>query len=266
MTGSAPLDVLPLWALFVLLLLGNLLLYECGFRLGRLRSRQAQKESDASVSAIVASELGLLAFMLAFSFGIAASRFDLRRTTVLYEANAIGTTYLRAAMLPSAQGEPVRQLLRDYVDVRLQAVAKAMPIDQVLHRSEEIHQQLWAEAVTAAERDAHSLPTELFVQSLNELIDLHSARVMASLRNRMPLPVWVVLFGVGFLSFFTMGYQGSVTRASRSPATVVMALTFVAVIWLVADLDRPGEGFLHVSQDPLIDVREMMGSGPHLKE
>jgi hypothetical protein len=261
MPGAAPLDVLPLWTLFFVLLLGNLLLAECGFRLGRLRAQRTQKESDTTVGAIVASELGLLAFMLAFSFGIAASRFDLRRSSLLNEANAIGTTYLRAGMLPDAQAVPVRQLLRDYVDVRLQAT-KGMPIDQVLHRSEEIQLDLWAQAVGAAERDPHSLPTELFVQSLNEVIDLHAVRVMASLRNRMPLPVWVVLFGAGFLSFLTMGYQAGFTMAGRSPATIVMALTFVAVIWLVSDLDRPGEGFLHVNQEPMIDVREMMNSIP----
>jgi hypothetical protein len=261
-TGSAPLDILPLWALFLVLLFGNLLLAECGFRLGRLRSRRTQKESDTAVSAIVASELGLLAFMLAFSFGIAATRFDLRRTTLLNEANAIGTSYLRAAMLPSANGELVRDLLREYVDVRLQATQGGLPVTQALHRSEEIQQQLWAQAVAAAERDPHALPTELFVQSLNEVIDLHSMRVMASLRNRMPLPVWIVLFGVGLLSFLTMGYQAGLARATRSPATLVMAVTFVAVIWLVADLDRPGEGFLHVSQEPMIEVRQMMASTP----
>jgi len=259
MPGSAPLDVLPLWALFLVLLLGNLLLDECGFRFGRLRARRTEKESDAAVGAIVASELGLLAFMLAFSFGIAASRFDLRRTTVLNEANAIGTTYLCAAMLPASQGAPIRDLLREYVDVRIRA-ANGMPIDQVLHRSQEIQQQLWTKAVAVAEYDTHSLPTELFIQSLNEVIDLHAMRVMASLRNRMPLPVWIVLFGVGFLSFFTMGYQAGLTKASRSPATIVMTLTFVAVIWLVADLDRPGEGFLHVSQEPMIELRQMMNS------
>lgn len=257
MPGSAPLDILPLWALFIVLLIANLLLDECGFRIGRLRGQRTQKESDATVSAIVASELGLLAFMLAFAFGIAVSRFDLRRTAVLDEANAIGTTYLRAAMLPAPQRAPIRDLLRDYVDVRIRA-ARDMPIDQALRRSEEIQEQLWTRAVAAAEYDTHSLPTELFIQSLNGVIDLHAVRVQASLRNRMPLPVWIVLFGVGFFSFFTVGYQAGLTKARRSPATVVVVLTFVAVIWLVADLDRPGEGFLHVGQEPLIDVRQSM--------
>jgi hypothetical protein len=63
---------------------------------------------------------------------------------------------------------------------------------------------------------------------------------------------------VGLLSFFTMGYQAGLSTASRSPATIVLALTFVAVICLVADLDRPGEGFLRVSQEPMIEVQRMM--------
>src|SRR5262245_30826505 len=100
MPSSAPLDVLPLWALCVALLVGNLLFGECGFRLGRLRARRTNKESDATVGAIVAAELGLVAFLLTFTFGIVVTRFDLRRQVLLNEANAIGTTYLRAAMLP----------------------------------------------------------------------------------------------------------------------------------------------------------------------
>ena len=257
MLGSAPLDVLPLWALFIALLVAHLLAGECGFRVGRFRARRTQKESDAIVGAIVAAELGLLAFLLAFSFGIVTSRFDVRRHALLDEANAIGTTFLRAGMLPDAEEASIRHLLRKYADVRLQAT-KGAPIDQVLRRSEEIHQQLWKEAVLAADADPRSVPTGLFIQSLNEVIDLHAARVMASLRNRMPLTVWVVLFAVGLLSFFTMGYQAGLTRASRSPATLVLVLSFVSVIWLVVDLDRPGEGFLRVNQQPMIDVQNMM--------
>jgi hypothetical protein len=261
MPGFAPLDVLPLWALSVALFAANLLLDECGFRVGRLRGRQSQKEGDATVSTVVAAELGLLAFLLAFSFGIAASRFDLRRQMVLEEANAIGTTFLRSAMLPDAQGESIRGLLRTYTDVRLEATM-GVPIDRILRRSEQLHQQMWSEAVAAAEYDPRSVPVGLFIQSLNQLIDLHTARVMAALRSRLPLAVWIVLFTVGLLAFFTMGYQAGLTTASRSPAAIVLALTFGAVIWLVADLDRPSEGFLRVSQEPMIEVRKMMGNAP----
>jgi hypothetical protein len=256
MLGDAPLDVLPLWALFWVLLIANILLEEAGFRIGRVRAIRPQKESDVTVGAVVAAELALLAFLVAFTFGIVASRFELRRQMVLDEANAIGTTYLRAALLPHPQSQSVRRLLRDYTDVRLGA-ATGVPMDQVLRRSEEIHRELWTEAIAAAEHD-RSVPTGLFIQSLNEVIDLHAARGMVVLRNRMPRAVWVVLFVSALLAFFAIGYQSGLTESRRSPAVLVLVLTFSAVTWLVLDLDRPGEGFFRVSQEPMIQVRRMI--------
>ena len=104
---------------------------------------------------------------------------------------------------------------RDYVDVRLGGDARRS------HRSHPAplrgaSSQLWTQAVAAAAQDPRSVPIGLFIQSLNELIDLHSTRVMFALRSRLPAPVWIVLFTVGLLSFFTMGYQAGLTR-SRSP-------------------------------------------------
>ena len=257
MASSTPLDLIPLWALCAILFVGNLVLDECGFRFGRYRSNHTQKERDTIVGAIVTTELGLLAFLLAFTFGVVTSRFDERRRVLVDEANAISTTYLRAALLPDAEGASVRRLLRDYVDVRLQ-VTGGTAVDEALRRSENIHQRLWTQAVAAAQHDPESIPTGLFIQSLNDMIDQHALRVMTAVRNRMPLAVWVVLFAVGFLSFFTMGYQAGLTKGSRTPVTIVVALTFVVVIWLVADLDRPLEGFLRVSQEPMLEVQTMM--------
>jgi hypothetical protein len=257
MADSLTLDLLPLWALSVAVLAINLLLDEFGFRLGRLRSVQA-RESDSIVSTVVGAQLGLLAFLLAFSFGIVAQRADARRTLVLDEANAIGTAFLRAAMLPEAQATPVRRLLREYTDLRIRASAGG-DINQVLTRSDQIHTQLWTEAMAAAAADTRSVPTGLFIDALNTVIDLHSSRVMASLRSRLPTAVWFVLFGVGFLSFFTIGYQNGLSAPARSPAAIVLALAFGAVLWLVADLDRPMEGLLRVNQAPMIELRKSMG-------
>jgi hypothetical protein len=231
--------------------------------LGRLRAaRQTLLESDAILSMIVTVEFGLLAFLLAFSFDIVSSRFDLRRRTVLDEANAISTAYLRAAVLPDVQRLSTRKLLRDYVDIRFPTTMRTTSTDQLLKRSKQIQQQLWTEAVIAAEHDPRSVPNGLFMASLNNLIDLHATRVMASLRNRMPLPVWMVLFVVGVLSFFTIGYQAGLTKTSRSPTTLVLAVIFGVVLCLVADLDRPTEGSLRVSQEPMIEVRTMMDNPP----
>src|SRR6201997_1632522 len=119
MPASGPIDILPLWALFICILLVVLLSVEFGYRLGKYR--RSQQEKEAPVGTMVGATLGLLAFILAFTFGLAAARFDARRQVLLDEANAIGTTYLRAGMLPE-RGEQMRALLRDYVGVRLDAV------------------------------------------------------------------------------------------------------------------------------------------------
>ncbi|MDA0834855.1 MAG: hypothetical protein O2955_03525 [Planctomycetota bacterium] len=120
-----PLDVLPLWAFFALSCLIVWSALETGYRIGRWRHRHASDEKDAAVGVIVGSILGLLGFMLAFTFGVAASRFEERRQTVLEEANAIGTTYLRTQLLPEPQRSDAASLLREYVDVRLNAASQS---------------------------------------------------------------------------------------------------------------------------------------------
>lgn len=257
MLGQEPLDVLPLWALLVLVLLVVLLSAECGYRVGQ-RAGHPEQEKETPLDEMVGAALGLLAFMLAFTFGLAASRYDTRRQLLLDEANAIGTTYLRAAMLPEGRAE-IESLLRQYVDVRL-AVAHTHDLAAGIRRSEALQQQLWARTVPIAQKTPGSVITGLFVASLNDVIDLHAKRLTASVRNRIPLAIWASLYGVTILSFGVLGYHAGLVRTRRSPAILPVAVTFAVVIWLIADLDRPREGTLTVSLQPLIDLRQSMGA------
>jgi hypothetical protein len=210
---------------------------------------------------MVGATLGLLAFILAFTFGLAAARFDARRQVLLDEANAIGTTYLRAGMLPE-RAEEIRGLLRDYVRARLDAIQSGN-IAEGVRRSENIQHQLWTEAETVGGKNPNSILVGLFVQSLNETIDLHAKRVQAGLRSRIPGAIWLGLFAVAALSLATMGYHAGLSGTRRSLAIVAVAFTFSVVIELIADLDRPREGVLRVSQQALLDVqRSMNAPGP----
>src|SRR5262245_26624923 len=155
MENNGLFDACPLWGLFVAILLVVLLSVECGYRLGKYRHSRSKQEQEAPVGAMVGATLGLLAFVLAFTFGLAASRFDTRRQVLLDEANAIGTTYLRAAMLPERR-EEIRTLLKDYVDVRLNAVLPGN-IAEGMSRSQNIQDQLWAQAIAVAEKNPNSI-------------------------------------------------------------------------------------------------------------
>ena len=249
-----PIDALPLWAVFICILVVVLFSVECGYRLGKYR--RGQQEKEAPVGTMVGATLGLLAFILAFTFGLAAARFDTRRQVLLDEANAIGTTYLRAGMLQD-RGEQMRALLRDYVGARLDAV-RSGNVAQGIRRSENIQERIWAEADAVAENNPNSIVVGIFVQSLNEMIDLHAKRVQAGIRSRIPSAIWLGLFAVAVLSLAAMGYLEGLSGTRRSLAVIAVAITFSVVIELIADLDRPQEGVLRVSQQALLDVQKSM--------
>jgi hypothetical protein len=259
MTGI--LDYLPLWGLFAATVILVLLSVEVGYRLGRYRGRRSEDEKEAPVGAIVAATLGLLAFVLAFTFGLAASRFDARKMVVLEEANAIGTTYLRAGLLPDGRGLKIRKLLGDYVDARLDAVQTGNT-ELALRRSAEMHRELWIEAEAAGREHPDSIVVGLFIQSLNETIDIHAKRVLIGLQNRLPGVLWGALYLVAILTMTGVGYYDGLTRSSRSLAILVLAFTFSTILLLVADLDRPREGLLTVSQSAMIDVRNLIDKKP----
>jgi hypothetical protein len=250
-------DYLPLWGLFVATVAVVALSVEGGFQLGKYRRRRSDQEKEAPVGAIVGSTLGLLAFMLAFTFGLAASRFDARRMVVLEESNAIGTSYLRAGLLPAPNSVEIRRLFREYVDVRLQAIQPGATAEAI-SKSADLHGALWLQATEVAAKDPHSIVTGLFVQSLNEVIDLHSKRVMFALQNRIPELVWLALYFIAILSMAALGYQEGLAGSRRTLAVIALALTFSAVMLLIADLDRPQEGLLRVSQRAMDDLRNSL--------
>jgi len=251
------LDALPLWSLFLATVAIVVLSVEAGYRLGGYRRRRSDQEKDAPVGAIVASTLGLLAFMLAFTFSLSATRFDARRMVVVEEANAIGTTYLRAGLLPQPHGAQIRKLLREYVDSRLLAIQPGNTA-QAIVMSADLQRDLWSQATAVSDQDSRSIVTGMFVQSLNEVIDLHSKRVMLALRNRVPELVWIALYFITIVSMSTLGYQEGLAGSRRSLAVLALALTFSAVMLLVADLDRPQEGMLRVGQRSMIDLKDSL--------
>jgi hypothetical protein len=250
-------DYLPIWALFIVTVILALVFIDIGFRLGRIRHQRSAQEQPAPVGAMVGATLGLLAFTLAFTFGMAASRHDARRQLVLDEANAVGATFLRSQLLPEPYRDEIQSLLREYVDIRLEAVAHQEQLAAAIARSEELHRLIWKQTVTVAEK--HPTPINgLFITSLNLMIDLHARRITAGIRNRIPPTIWIALYLVAFLAMMAVGYHTGLSGSRRSIAVLFQALAFSAVLMLIADLDSPQEGLLKVGQEAMVDVQTTM--------
>jgi membrane protein YdbS with pleckstrin-like domain len=252
------LDPLPIVGVFILFALFTLVVYEAGFRVGRWWQKRTPDEAEGPTGMLVGSLFALMAFLLAVTMGMAADRFDARRGLVLDEANSIGTTFLRAGFLPEPSSTEVRELLREYVPLRIN-VADQERLLANFARSAEIDAELWA-ITEALEPDMLGSETfALFVETLNETIDLHASRIAAIIYARVPETVLLLLILGSALTLGMVGYSAGLTRR-RSPVTaVVLVIVLGAVITIVVDLDRPRDGFLQVSQQPLVDLQEQIG-------
>ena len=250
-------DHLPLWGLFLATVAVALLSLEAGFRLGRYRSTFAEPEKESAAGTIVGATLGLLAFLLAFTFGMASSRYDERRQVFLSEVTAIGTAYLRADLLPEPYRGETRGLLREYVDLRREELPPENTA-QALRRSEALQGRLWSRAAAAGKASPGSIVAGLYIQSLNEVIDLHTKRMVLRLRSRVPGVIWIVLYAITILSMTAAGYHAGLSSAGRPLAIPVLALVFAAVMYLIADLDRPREGMIRVDQQAMVELRNSM--------
>lgn len=247
------------WA--VLIIVSSLLLgfAEAGYRFG-LRFRRRSPEAAAGHSgAVQGAVLGLLGLLLGFSFAMAVGRYDTRRELVVAEANSIGTTWLRAELLPAPHAREVKDLLERYTKLRIEryaALDDSRAARQVRHEVAEIHRALWAHAMAAAGQQPSPL-TASFITTLNETIDLDASR-LAALRNRVPGAVWLLLLLVSGCGAWASGYGSGTSGLRTAFGQLVFPLLIGVVITLIADIDRPNKGLIGVSQQPLQELLDGM--------
>lgn len=249
------------WIAFSLPLVLLLLFAEIGFRLGlRVHRDDHHKQTLGSIQGAI---LGLLGLLLGFTFAMSAGRFDLRRELVLKEANAIGTTYLRASLLPDAHVKPVEDLLRGYVDLRLEYYPKVTDpaaFASFLAKSAAIQKELWRHA-TEASREAPTPITATFVNTLNDTIDTEAERIEAG-RARIPAAIWILLMTVAAFGCLTTSYVSGEEGSRSAFSGLVLPMLVAIVLVLIFDIANPHKGFIGISQQPLIDLQQSIASPP----
>lgn len=232
---------------------------EIGFRAG-LRLHVAKDEPrKGQIGGIQGAVLGMLALLLGFTFSMAVARYENRRDLVLQEANSIGTTYLRASLLPEPHRKAVEEKLRRYVEVRLEfynAGIDAARINAAENEAASLQRELWSHAVASA-KEAPTPITAAFINTLNDTIDLDATRLNA-LRARVPSAVWMLVLVVAGMGCYTSGYSAGASGARTSFSNALLPLLVAVVITLISDLDRPRQGLVGISQQPLIDLKESL--------
>jgi hypothetical protein len=207
--------------------------------------------------------LGVVGLILAFGLSLAVTRYEDRRASVVDEANAIGTTYLRAQLLSEPQRERSLALLVQYTDgsIRLtKAIPGSADARRVIAAESLLQRQLWALAGQAVQREPVGTAPRLYVETLNTMIDAQGVRV-AGLNNRVPSAVLLLevvggAVGVALLAFY-------LSVLGRGLLTVLLAAGLVTMLLLVTfDLDRPTRGLITVPTTPLTNLRASMALPP----
>lgn len=225
-------------------------------RLGRffLERRRSQHEGEQdTLNVIVGASVTLLGLIIGFSFSMAVNRYDQRKNYEEAEANAIGTEYVRADLLPPADGARVRALLRDYLDQRVlfYSSREGQQLRRVEADTARLEAELWSAVRQPA--DAHPTPTlALAVSGMNDVLNSRGY-TQAAWWNRLPLGAWALMAVIAICCNLLIGYQA---RNVKPNAMLMLVLPFIVSIsfFLIADIDSPRGGVIRVQPQNLMSL------------
>lgn len=251
---------LPVGVLVLTAILGTLMFIEIGYRLGRTVYQKQIHENNSVTSSVTGYILGLIAFIMAFTFNLVSVRYDIKKALVREETNAIRTAWFRSDFLPDSDRVEAKKLFTEYVEVRLAGLETKQEkgIIASLERCDQIQQQLWHMAVVNGQKDLNSDVAALYIESLNEMTNVHESRVIISLYSRVPFGIWFILLTMVALGMMVVGYMSALSGSSRSWAWPILAVSFALVIGMIYTMDKLYSPFTPISQFPMEQLLQFM--------
>ena len=223
------------------------------------RKRVLREEEHEDFNVVVAATLTLLGLIIGFSFSMAVSRYDLRKNYEEAEANAIGTEYVRADLLPAADAERVRLLLRQYLDERVMfyRTRNYDELQNINAVTSQLQINLWNIVKLA---DANPTPVmALAVSGMNDVLN-SQGYTQAAWWNRIPIAAWGLMVAIAICSNVLIGY-GALQAEAKSLRLIILPLVVAISFLLIADIDSPRSGVIHVAPQNLISLAQSIN--PH---
>jgi hypothetical protein len=220
----------------------------------RRRIRPLKKDEREDFDTVLAASLTLLALIIGFSFSMAVSRYDQRKNYEEAEANAIGTAYLRADLLSTEDAARVRQLLRVYVQQRIDFYrGNKTTSPSVGNDLKTVQDELWSTVVRAGAAQPNPV-LALAVSGINDIFNTQ-ADARAAWMNRIPTAAWALMLLIAVFSNLLLGYRD---RSSGSLALLVLPVIASIAFFLIADIDSPYLGTISVVPHNLVSTSEAM--------
>ena len=221
--------------------------------LSRYRTKDTETSEDLGI--IQTATLTLLALIIGFTFSMAIDRHDNREILEEGEANAIGTQYLRADLLPDSASDKTKELLRQYLEQRILFYSKQSKekVQEIRLRTDELQDALW-KAVLPTARSQPSPTTALVVSGMNDVLNAQGY-VQAAWWNRIPYPAWALMAAIALCANVLVGFGA---RNFKKNIGLFMIFPFVTAIsfFLIADIDSPRGGVIRIEARNLIALQQ----------
>jgi len=208
-------------------------------------------------SIILTATLTLLGLILGFAFSMAVNRYDQRKLCEEQEANAIGTEYLRTELLPHPDGEEVRATLRDYLAHRIQfyEARTRERARQISAATAGLHSRLWTGVRVPSQAQPDAVRA-LVVSGMNDVLNTQGY-TQAAWWNRIPPAAWGLMAVIAVCASILLGLY---LRVRNNPVLLMVLPAIVSIsFFLIADIDSPRGGLIHVKPQNLISVAESLG-------
>jgi hypothetical protein len=229
-----------------------------------VRRRRNPADVDAGLSALNGSVFGLMGLLIAFTFTGAASRFDVRRSLILQETNAISAAWKRVDLLPAATQSQIRQDLRDYLDERIETSlllgTDAAAAERRYAESIALQTKIWKEAVAATQQQSSAAVTSLVLTSLTEMINITTTRYVAFMTHP-PLAIYEVLVILLLASSLLAGYGMGKSEERNWTHMLIYSGCLAIAMYVILDLDYPRLGLIRIDymDQLLVNLRHTMG-------
>jgi hypothetical protein len=241
------------------LLVAMLLAFELAYQIARRWHSATEHAGREVFVAVKVSLLGMLALLLAFTFGMAVDRYAERQRLVMDEANMLHSVLLQSTLLPAPARAQFQQLFGQFVDTRLaffNARRNLAAVEQAMDRTEELHRQLWDLVKVETLRDPPMNGAAGMVRSLNDEWTIHRQRVHA-FENRVPDAVVLLLFGGAIIAMAALGFAAGIANHRGTTGKLLLAALVAGTILVVLDLDRPRRGIFSISQEPMLHLKQL---------
>ena len=249
---------LPIWLVYTLTVLFVIASIRLGSWISSRKKKTTEQKTDPTITSVSGALMGLLAFILAFTFNISMGRYDTRKMLFIDQVNAIETFYRNSELLPEKYRTPIQGHLMKLVDLRIGIIDHSEKIKDMISQTYPVHDSLWSVLYQVERDETIDAPfRNTLTNCMSTLIEVHNKRTTVSTFYHIALPLWIALFTLLGFAMIGVGYLLGTHLPLNWTLVIILALSFSSIIIIIAALDRSGshKSGIQFNHQSIVDLK-----------